>query len=102
MIEMDEKYFKINQQGQDAALFFISPFCATCQLAEEMLNVAIEAAQPPFPIYKCRASEWLNTVENLRIRSVPCLVLIENGGLKDIVYAFESVTNIYAKLHYST
>ncbi|MBM7646414.1 thioredoxin-like negative regulator of GroEL [Scopulibacillus daqui] len=97
MKEISESDFFAKNE-QDAGLFFVSPFCGTCQLAEQMLNIAIEAAEPDFPVYKCRVSEWPETVAKLKVKSVPCLAIIKNNSKKLQVYAFESVTKLYHHL----
>ncbi|MFC7394337.1 thioredoxin family protein [Scopulibacillus cellulosilyticus] len=97
MKEISESDYLI-QNEQDTALFFVSPFCGTCQLAEQMLDIAIRAANPDYSVYKCRVSEWPETVAQLKIKSVPCLVFIRNGTESSKLYAFESVTTLYQHL----
>lgn len=94
---LDEQTFS-SMTNWTAGLFFFSPFCGTCQLAERMLAVAAEAAAPDYPIYKCRVSEWRKCVNQWRIRSVPCLVLLENGSIKKTTYKIESAVHLYALL----
>ncbi|TCP23501.1 thiol-disulfide isomerase/thioredoxin [Scopulibacillus darangshiensis] len=94
MKELSEHHFEASKADRDAALFFISPFCGTCQLAEKMLKVAVMTINPDLNVYKCRVSEWQRKVKDLRIHSVPCLVILQHGEVKDILYAFESVPKL--------
>lgn len=96
MKELSEKDFlNLDISPASWALFITSPFCGTCQLAEQMLEIAEASGAAPFPVIKCRASEWPETVQKYRLHQVPCLIKKNSRGQIKILYAFESVTKIY-------
>jgi thioredoxin-like negative regulator of GroEL len=102
MSPLSMKAFLEEERAQKEVLFFHTPFCGTCQLAEKMLNL-IEAI-PEFttlPIYSCRVQEWQEVVQDWKIHSVPALVILSNGQVQQIIYAFQSVSYLYEQLQSS-
>jgi thioredoxin-like negative regulator of GroEL len=78
--------------GQDA-LFFASPFCGTCKVAERMLDV-VQAIGVPVTLYKLNINEAVKLRSDWRITSVPCIVIIKNGEPERIEYAMRSVEHL--------
>ncbi len=74
-------------------MFFSSPFCGTCKVAERMLDV-VQAIGVPFTIYKLNINEAIKLRSDWRISSVPCLVLIRNGEPERMEYAMRSVEHL--------
>ncbi len=96
MKEIAEKDFlNLDIAPKAWALFVTSPFCGTCQLAEQMLELAEASGAASFPILKCRASEWPETVQSYQLHQVPCLIKRNRQGQINVLYAFESVTKVY-------
>lgn len=95
MIDLALKRFKDSERAENEILFFHTPFCGTCQIGERMLEV-IEASnlQPSVTYYSCRVSEWQPLVHEWQIESVPALVFLKNGIVKDIQYAFVSIPHL--------
>jgi thioredoxin-like negative regulator of GroEL len=79
------------------ALYFYTPLCGTCGIAEKMLTV-IEAAVPTLPLYKCNINFAPELAREWEIESVPCLALIEEGKLTQKIYAMRSVPYLYEVL----
>ncbi|WP_018661792.1 thioredoxin family protein [Heyndrickxia acidiproducens] len=85
------------KQEQKLALYFYTPLCGTCQLAGKMMEV-VEAAAGQFTYAKANLNYVPEMAERFHIESVPCLLLFDNGRLKDKVYAFQSVPFLFEKL----
>jgi len=79
------------------AYYLYTPLCGTCQVASKMLSV-VEELLPDLQLGQAN----LNYVEDLaiehEIESVPCLLISENGEIREKVYAFHSVPFLYEKL----
>jgi len=78
------------------ALLFTTPLCGTCQLAKEMVRLCLESLPKKLPTYECRVTEWQPYVQKWKIQSVPCLVFEKNGQVLEMIYAIESVSNLFA------
>ncbi|SHM93432.1 thioredoxin family protein [Gracilibacillus kekensis] len=98
MIEVTIDSWKQLQQDREKKVFFVhTPFCATCQLAERMLAI-IEETKPNQSFYRLNASFFPGFMEKNKIKSVPALLLVEKGVVRDHLYAFESVTKLHEVL----
>lgn len=75
-------------------VYFYTPMCGTCALAETYLDIAAEMESVP-PVLKVDINFSPQTAEKWKIESVPCLVLIDNNRLEKKMYAFENVLKIY-------
>ncbi|SDK07134.1 thioredoxin family protein [Sediminibacillus albus] len=85
-------------EGMKNGLVFIhTPFCGTCQLARKML-LTVESMEENNLFYDMNASLYPNYMQDNQIESVPCLLIFHEGEIKEKVYAFQSVTNIYLKI----
>lgn len=99
MIEMKEEMLAELQAGKTPAVIFVhTPFCATCQLAEKML-IILEEASPQQTFYRLNASLFPEFMRVNKIESVPALLLLKNGEIRDKLYAFESVTKLFGVLN---
>lgn len=99
MTPLAMKAFLEEERPEKEVLFFHTPLCGTCQLAEKMLSL-IEAI-PEFSsltIHSCRVQEWQTVVQDWKIQSVPALVLLSKGQVQQILYAFQSVSNLYEQI----
>ncbi|WP_058306817.1 thioredoxin family protein [Gracilibacillus massiliensis] len=98
MIEVTIDSWKQLERDEEKKVVFVhTPFCATCQLAERMLAI-IEEAKPNQSFYRLNASFFPEFMEKNKIESVPALLLVEQGIVRDHIYAFESVTNLHEVL----
>ena len=79
------------------AYYLYAPMCGTCQVASRMLDV-VEELLPNVQIGQAN----LNYVEKIaidyEIESVPCLLIAENGEIRDKIYAFHSVPYLFNRL----
>ncbi|MBS4173963.1 thioredoxin family protein [Bacillus sp. FJAT-49736] len=78
-------------------LYLYTPLCGTCQVASKILGV-IEELLPALQMFKADLNYFPKLAEEFQIESVPCLLLLQNGRLKEKIYAFQSVPYIYEKL----
>ncbi|QJC50922.1 thioredoxin family protein [Paenibacillus albicereus] len=79
------------------ALFFATPLCGTCKVAERMLEIAA-AAPGAMPVQKLNVNFAPTLRERWRIASVPALALLDNGEPYRIVYAMRSAADLYEEL----
>lgn len=93
----DDQLEKIIQKDMKQIIFIYTPFCATCQLAEQMLAYVMKMRKE-LPITKMNASFFPEFMHDQKIESVPALIQLQNGEVIQRLYAFESVTNILEKL----
>lgn len=75
-------------------VFIYSPFCGTCHLAREMLDI-IEKMREEDVFYEMNASLFPDFMQEKQVSSVPCLLVWKDGKVEEKVYAFESVTKIF-------
>lgn len=90
-------WIKVKNTNKLSAYYLYTPMCGTCQLASKMLEV-VTAALPELPIGKANLNYVQEIASLYEVESVPCLLITENGKLKEKVYAFHSVPYIYEKL----
>lgn len=98
MKEWTTAEWETNSQSVNIAAYYLyAPMCGTCQVASKMMNV-VEELLPSVKIGQAN----LNYVENLavdqHIESVPCLLITENGQVREKIYAFQSVPYLYDRL----
>ncbi|SDY88972.1 Thioredoxin [Evansella caseinilytica] len=85
----------LDNDAKAVLLYFYTPLCGTCDLAAEFLAVIEKMEHLPAVVgldvnyFKQEAAAW-------KIESVPCLAYYADGNVIDKLYAFESVTNVYA------
>jgi thioredoxin 1 len=86
------------QSGEfEGALYFYTPLCGTCGLAERMLAIVIETI-PGLSIYRCNLNFMKTVVATLHIESAPCLIRVQKGKPLTPIYAFQSVDYLYQLL----
>ena len=84
-------------EEEDYLLFIFSPFCGTCHLARSML-VKIESVHKENIFYEMNASLYPGFMQDNQIESVPCLLIKKGNVIKEKIYAFRSIPNIYSYL----
>jgi len=77
----------------DGFLYIYAPMCGTCAVAERMLSV-VEAVDPELKIEKRDANFIPNELEAYQVMSVPALLKLENGQVRDCLYAFQNVQHV--------
>lgn len=78
-------------------LYIYTPFCGTCALARTMLD-KIESVHGETVFTKMNASLNPAFMQENKIESVPCLLIKDDNEIKEKVYAFKSIPNIYSYL----
>ncbi|WP_339214112.1 thioredoxin family protein [Ornithinibacillus sp. FSL M8-0202] len=84
-------------EQQEYLLYISTPFCGTCHIARTMLD-KIEAVHQEDIFYEMNASLYPDFMQDNKIESVPCLVIKKDHDIKEKIYAFQSIGNIYRYL----
>ncbi|SHG41645.1 thioredoxin family protein [Ornithinibacillus halophilus] len=93
MITIDETKLK----DSNYLLYIHTPFCGTCHVARGMLQ-QIEDTHKEEIFYEMNASLYPEFMQEHKIESVPCLLVKNKDEIKEKVYAFQSIPNIYRYL----
>lgn len=84
--------------NQDRFLLYIyTPFCGTCSVARSFLE-KIESVHQQNIFFEMNASLHPDFMQEYQIESVPCLLIKEGNEIKEKIYAFKSIGNIYSYL----
>lgn len=75
-------------------LYIHTPFCGTCHMARTILG-QIESAHEQDIFYEMNASLFPEFMQDIKVESVPCLLIKQNNEIKEKIYVFHSVPNIY-------
>lgn len=78
-------------------IYFYTPMCGTCQIASKMIEITATLF-PTVPSGKVNLNYSEEMAEKYQIESVPCLLLIKEGQMKEKIYAFQSVPYLYEQL----
>ncbi|UOQ94271.1 thioredoxin family protein [Halobacillus shinanisalinarum] len=84
-------------EKKEALIFIHSPFCGTCHVARKMLNTIEDLYQTEL-FYELNASLNPGLMQDYKIESVPCLLIMESGHVIEKVYAFHSVPHMLGKV----
>lgn len=79
------------------AIYFYTPMCGTCKLAERMLHIAIQAGET-IPIYKINVNFAPWFVRKWEIKSIPCLMIFSNQTPIHTMFAINSVQEIFQEI----
>ena len=71
-------------------LYLYTPICGTCQVASKML-VVLDELMSNLPFGQSNVNYLKDLAEELKIESVPCLLIYKQGELQKRIYAFQSV-----------
>ncbi|MGP4040608.1 thioredoxin family protein [Gracilibacillus sp. D59] len=95
MIDIKKESWNDLLHHEEVLIIFVhTPFCATCQLAERMLTI-LEESDHTQSFYRMNASFFPEFMKHNKIQSVPALILVKEGLVVDLLYAFESVTKLH-------
>jgi len=75
-------------------LYIYTPFCGTCHVAKSFLD-KIETTHQETIFYEMNASLYPDFMQKHKIESVPCLLIKDEGKIKEKIYTFYSVANMY-------
>ncbi|MDP4163902.1 MAG: thioredoxin family protein [Bacillota bacterium] len=92
-----ENYLSFLEEKSTGAVYFYTPMCGTCMVASKMLMVVAEIDRK-LVIGKLNLNFVPEIAKDLTIESVPCLVLIRDGEVLDMIYAFHSVPFLLDKI----
>ncbi|WHY85299.1 thioredoxin family protein [Neobacillus novalis] len=85
--------FLDNQES--GLLYFYTPLCGTCQVASRMLVVLEELVK--VNMGKMNLNFYPDIAADFGIESVPCLLIVQKGKVKETIYAFHSVPYLLEK-----
>ncbi|TWT24375.1 thioredoxin family protein [Planomicrobium sp. CPCC 101110] len=92
-----KEWLKEKNTSQVTAFYLYTPMCGTCQVTTKMLDIVRELL-PDLNIGKANLNYVQEIAKLYEVESVPCLILTEDGLVKEKIYAFHSVPFIYEKL----
>ncbi|RDW20931.1 thioredoxin [Oceanobacillus chungangensis] len=84
-------------EQENFLLYIYTPFCGTCSVARSMLD-KIESVHKQEIFYEMNASLHPKFMQEYKVESVPCLLIKQDNEIKEKVYAFKSIANIYSLL----
>ncbi|EOR24170.1 thioredoxin family protein [Cytobacillus oceanisediminis] len=94
MIEWKPDQWEKQIKDASTAFFYLyTPLCGTCMVASKMLTV-LHTMKPDLNLGKMDLNYAPDLATKFEVESVPCLLIIENGELKEKVYRFESVPHL--------
>ena len=82
------------EKKQNYLLFIHTPFCGTCHVARSFLE-KIETTHKQNVFYEMNASLYPSFMQTYEIESVPCLLIKSQNEIKEKIYTFYSIANIY-------
>ncbi len=85
-------------ENESGLLYFYTPLCGTCQVASRMLLIVEELVN--CKMGKMNLNFYPDVAKNFAIESVPCLVIVQQGSVKETLYAFHSVPFLLEKIKY--
>lgn len=94
MILLQEITAELLEEKNDYLLFIHTPFCGTCHVARSFLE-KIEKTHQQDIFYEMNASLHPEFMQKYKVESVPCLFIMKENEVKEKVYTFYSISNIY-------
>ena len=88
-----EEWEKVKKNSEKVLYYLYTPICGTCMVASKMMDV-VEAMKQDVPMGKADLNYIQDVAVDYEIESVPCLLITENGVVKDKIYAFQSVPDL--------
>lgn len=91
---------QLSEGKQPFAVYLYTPLCGTCKIARQMLDI-VTVMEPSLPIYQMNINYIPDLSMEWKIRSVPCLIIVQNGQVKAPLYRMESVDHllVYLRAH---
>ncbi|MBU8907311.1 thioredoxin family protein [Desertibacillus haloalkaliphilus] len=94
MKELQQAEVNEKMANNFSVFYFYTPLCGTCKMATKMITV-VEQLIHDVGFFACNINTMPEITNQLKIKSVPYLVLIDHGEVIADVYAFKSVGDIY-------
>lgn len=82
----------IMDRRESAFIYFYTPLCGTCKVAGRMLGIVEKITGSEFA--KADLNYMPDLAVDLKIESVPCLLILQKGLPVEKIYAFRSVPNL--------
>lgn len=79
--------------NNDGYYFFYTSNCGTCKVAFKMIEI-IDNSDFKGIFYKINATDKKDLLNELKIKSIPALVVVNNKEVEDIIYNFSDITKI--------
>lgn len=92
-----EQWEMHKKQSNQVLFYLYTPFCGTCQVASKMMSV-IDMMREDLPIGKADLNYLEDIAVDYQIESVPCLLIAEDGEVKEKIYAFQSIPYLLEKI----
>lgn len=92
-----EQWEEQKKQSNQVLFYLYTPICGTCQVASKMMTV-IDMMKEDVPIGKADLNYLEDVAIDYKIESVPCLLIAENGKVKEKIYAFQSIPYLLEKI----
>lgn len=77
-------------------VYFYTPMCGTCQVASKMLQVIEQLVE--LEMGKMNLNFYPDLATEFEIESVPCLLFVDAGKVRETLYAFQSVPFLLEKI----
>ncbi|WP_252311838.1 thioredoxin family protein [Sinobaca sp. H24] len=97
MEQINKEQLKQMKETSSGAVFYASPFCRTCQIAERVIEPMRKLYDVPF--YKVNINEIPQEAVTEKIQSVPCLIVFKNGEPVKKMYTFDNPPYVLEQLH---
>lgn len=91
---MKEITSEVLNKDLNGMVFIYTKFCGTCHVARSFLD-KIEATHQQNIFKSLNGSFEEEFLHEFKIESVPCLLILEDGQVKEKIYTFYSIANIY-------
>ena len=92
-----EEWETAKKSSEKAIFYLYTPICGTCMVASKMMDV-VEAMRQDLPMGKADLNYVQDIAVDYKIESVPCLLITEDGAVKEKIYAFQSVPDLLQKI----
>lgn len=89
-------FYAFLESDGNGLVYLYTPLCGTCQLASKMLLIIEELVE--IKMGKMNLNYYPDVARDFEIESVPCLLIVQNGTVKETVYAFHSVPYLLEKI----
>lgn len=80
------------------AFYLYTPMCGTCMIATKMIEI-IHQTLPDIPMGKANLNFAEQIAYDYKVESVPCLLIAEDGEIREKIYAFQSVSYLFDKFN---
>ncbi len=89
----DQIIHHLANSQEPLALFVYTPFCGTCKLTENMLNIIVHSND--LAIVKSNINFMPLLTKQWHIQSVPCILIAQEGELLSVLYRINSIVDLW-------